>query len=350
MKKGRTLQELAIELDRQNRVKKDYLVDTPMLEMVYDDEQIKLNLSQHRLKINDISHRQIGTNLGIPAKYYDKMLIDYPELLTTNVNGWFNKSPSKRMVRTLDGTTRAFLSDRYRRIDNMEVAQTLLPIIASMEKARVESCELTDSRMYLKIVNPKIEAEVKKGDIVQAGILITNSEVGIGSVSVTPLIYRLVCSNGLIISDNSLRKYHVGRVNEADNNFSIYRDETIEADDRAFLMKIEDTVNAAMDEVLFDKIVDRMREATEARMETHVVPQVIELTAKEYNITQEESNGILGHLIQGGDLSLYGLSGAITRFAHDVDSYDRSTELEATGWKVLTMPPRQWRQINEAIA
>ena len=40
--------------------------------------------------------------------------------------------------------SRAILSDRYRRIDNYEVAQTVLPIISEMQGARIESCELTD--------------------------------------------------------------------------------------------------------------------------------------------------------------------------------------------------------------
>jgi len=356
MKTGKTLQQLAIELNRQAKTKKDFLIDTPALRIIPENERLNIDINFgekdgltkiERLNINDIAHRQIGTHLGIPAKYYDKMRSEYPELLATNINSWFERTPSRRMLRTLDGTARAFLSDRYRRIDNFEVAETVLPILSGMKGSIIKSCELTDSRMYLKVVNTMIEAEVKKGDVVQAGLLITNSEVGLGSVAVTPLVYRLVCSNGMIIADNSLRKYHVGRVNEADNNFGIYRDETIEADDRAFLMKIEDTVQAAMNEVIFKQVIDKMKEATEAKMESHKIPQVIELTAKEFNITQEESNGILGHLIEGGDLSLYGLSGAITRFAHDVDSYDRSTELEATGWKVLTMPSSTWKRMNE---
>lgn len=357
MKHGRTLQELAIELDRQSKAKKDYLIDTSAIRMISENDRLNLNVNFgqrnsgmteiEQLNINEIAHRQIGTHLNIPAKYYDKMRNEYPDLLATNVNGWFEKTPSKRMLRTLDGTARAFLSDRYRRIDNLEVASTVLPILANMTGAKVESCELTDSRMYLKVVNPRIEAEVKKGDIVQAGIMITNSETGQGSVSVSPLIFRLVCLNGMVVTDNSLRKYHVGRVNESDDDFGIYRDETIEADDRAFLMKIEDTVRAAMDQVKFEKIVNRMRDATEVKMEAHVVPQVIELTSKEFGMTREEGNGVLGYLIQGGDLSLYGLSGAITRFAQDVESYDRSTELEATGWRVLNMSPSQWKRINE---
>lgn len=351
MKAGKTLQELAIELDRQQAVKKDMIVDMGALSMDTGEAGLALQVTGGNMAaqygINDIAHRQIGQTLKIPALYYDRMRAEYPELLAQNVNGWFSRTPdTKRMLRTMDGTARALLSDRYRRIDNFEVASAVLPIISGMDGASVESCELTDSRMYLKVVNPRVTAEVKKGDIVQAGIIISNSEVGMGSVNVSPLVYRLVCSNGMIAQDGAVRKYHVGRANEGGEDFSIYRNETIEADDKAFLMKLEDSVKAAVDQARFAAIVDKMREATEATMEAKVVPQVVELASKEYGITEAEGKGILGHLIAGGDLSLYGLANAVTRQAQDVESYDRSTELEATGYKIITMAPALWRNLT----
>lgn len=351
MKAGKTLQELAIELDRQQAVKKDMIVDMGALSMDTSDIGLALQVTggstSAQYGINDIAHRQIGQHLKIPALYYDRMKSEYPELLVQNVNGWFSRTPdTKRMLRTLDGTARALLSDRYRRIDNFEVASAVLPIISGMDGASVESCELTDSRMYLKVVDPRVTAEVKKGDIVQAGIIISNSEVGMGSVNVSPLVYRLVCSNGMIAQDGAVRKYHVGRANEGGEDFSIYRSETIEADDKAFLMKLEDSVKAAVDQARFAAIVDKMREATEATMEAKIVPQVVELASKEYGITEAEGKGILGHLIAGGDLSLYGLANAVTRQAQDVESYDRSTELEATGYKIITMAPALWRNLT----
>ena len=351
MKAGKTLRELAMELDRQQAVKKDMIVDMGALSMDPGDTGLALQVTGGSMAaqygINDIAHRQIGQTLKIPALYYDRMRTEYPELLAQNVNGWFARTPdTKRMLRTMDGTARALLSDRYRRIDNFEVASAVLPIISSMDGASVESCELTESRMYLKVVNPRVTAEVKKGDIVQAGIIISNSEVGMGSVNVSPLVYRLVCSNGMIAQDGAVRKYHVGRANEGGEDFSIYRSETIEADDKAFLMKLEDSVKAAVDQARFAAIVDKMREATEATMEAKVVPQVVELASKEYGITEAEGKGILGHLIAGGDLSLYGLANAVTRQAQDVESYDRSTELEATGYKIITMAPALWRSLT----
>ena len=353
MKTGKTLQELAAELERQQLAKKDLIVSTGVLSMdSRDDGGIALNVMGGQMiqhyDVGEIAHRQIGQFLKIPATYYDRMRREYPQLLTLNANGWFAKMPqSKRMLRTLDGTARALLSDRYRRIDNFEVASAVLPIISRMEGAGVESCELTDSRMYLKVVNPRVTAEIKKGDIVQAGVLISNSEVGMGSVTVSPLIYRLVCSNGMIAEDGKLRKYHVGRANESREDFSIYRNETIEADDKAFLMKLEDSVKAAVDQARFAAIVDKLRESTEATFQPQQVQQVVELASKEYGFTDSESSGILGHLAAGGDLSLYGLANAVTRQAQDVASYDRSTELEATGYRIITMAPSLWRNLTK---
>lgn len=353
MKTGKSLQEMAAELDRQAKSKRDYLVSTnalnmsvpvagPVLKMLNDGG----NWSDPLL-INDVAHHQIGQHLGIPAKYYEKMRSELPELLAHNVNEWHKTNPSTRMLRTLDGTARAFLSDRYRRIDNHEVASAVLPIIGAMEGATVASCELTERRMYIKVINPRITAEVSTGDIVQAGVVISNSEVGMGSVQVAPLIYRLVCTNGMIAADDAIRKYHVGRANEQSESFGIYRDETIEADDRAFLMKLEDTVHAAVDQARFARLVEKLRETTEAKIEAVTVPKVVELTAKEYGMTQTEGEGILGHLIEGGDLSLYGLANAVTRQAQDEESYDRATELEAAGYKIITMSPTMWRQITK---
>lgn len=350
MKAGRTLQELAVELDRQNAAKKDYIVDAGALTMTTQAEpQLLVGGGSYPVPygITDIAHRQIGSFLKIPATYYDRMRRENPGLLAQNVNAWFeDNGDTKRMLRTMDGSARALLSDRYRRIDNFEIASAVLPIIGGIEDARVESCELTDSRMYIKVVSPRTQTEVKVGDPVQAGVIVTNSEVGYGSVTVKPLIFRLVCSNGMVAESGAMRKYHVGRVNEANEDLSIFRDETIQASDKAFLMRLEDSVRAAVSQTSFEKIVGQMREATEAKIKADTVPQVIELASKEYGFTENEGKGILGHLISGGDLSLYGLANAVTRHAQDVESYDRSTELEAAGYQIITMSPVLWRQME----
>ena len=83
------------------------------------------------------------------------------------------------MVRSMDygsgQVARALLSERYRRIDNMEIATSVLPLFAGNDQYEVMSCEVTENRLYLKVVNHRLEMEVRKGDIVQAGVMISNS-------------------------------------------------------------------------------------------------------------------------------------------------------------------------------
>ena len=184
------------------------------------------------------------------------------------------------------------------------------------------------------------------GDRVQAGVVISNSEVGLGAVSVQPLVYTLACTNGMIVSSLGERKKHVGRQARAlEESFVVYSDEALEAEDHAFMLKLRDTTMAAIDEARFAQIVGTLEQASEAPI-TGRVQDVIELTGKTYGLTTPEQDDVLSFLIQGGDLSLYGLSNAITQASQNVENYDRATALEGIGWEVATMPDAQWKEIN----
>lgn len=322
------------------------------LPMALKDVGTVLKTSQQEVfGTTSLFHRQVASALGIPAKYYDLMQAQKPELLAENVNSWFADKPSSYMVRSMDygagQVARALLSERYRRIDNMEIATAVLPLFAGNDQYEVMSCEVTENRLYLKVVNHRLEMEVRKGDIVQAGVMISNSEVGLGAVSIQPLVYRLVCTNGMVVNDMGERRHHVGRQAKAvEDSFALYSDETMEAEDKAFLLKLRDTTMAAIDEAHFSQVVGRLQESMAVPI-TGRVQDVVQLTAQSYGINTEEQEGILKYLIEGGNLSLYGLSNAVTRASQDVVSYDRATTLEGIGWQVATMEPQQWKQINQ---
>lgn len=356
MKTGINIMEMAAEILRQNNAKSDYIVDTRRLEIEPSGTGVVMKMLDDNssdliepMDITQIAHSQISTRLNIPSAYYNKMLDDNPELLAYNVNSWFQREPSQRMVRTLDGSARAFLSNRYRRIDNHEILEAVLPIIGTIEDARFESCQITESKMYVKVINPRLETEVSVGDVVQSGIIITNSEVGHGAVSIQPLILRLVCMNGMIVNDAATRKNHVGRINSADDdNYLLYSDKTLAAEDHAFMLKIQDTVKVAVDEARFKQVVDLMRDAAGAKMNTNNIPAVVKLTSKDFGLTENEGDGILNQLIVDNNFTLYGLSNAVTRYSQDLDSYDRASDLESIGYDILTMNRQRWNRLNEA--
>ena len=354
MKQGRALSEVLTELQRQNAAKQDFIGPAQAFTLRPDGSTFEISHTnsgqQEVFGTTDLFHRQIGSTLGIPAKYYDQMRKLKPELLAENVNAWFADREQSYMIRSMDygngRVARALLSDRYRRIDNMEIASAVLPLFAGQADMQVMSCEVTENRMYLKIVNRRLEMDVVPGDTVQGGVIISNSEVGLGAVSVQPLLYRLVCTNGMVVNDLGERRTHVGRAAKAvEDSFTLYSDEALIAEDKAFMLKLRDITMAAIEETRFGMVVERLRESTQVKI-TGRVQDVIELTGKTYGLNQPEQDGILNYLIQGGDLSQYGLCNAITRASQDVESYDRATALEGIGWQVATMPVAQWKEIN----
>lgn len=339
MKQGKTLKELAIELEEQLKTKRDYIAPTSRLAM---SPHAALEIDGvGEFSVTDLAHEQIAARLDIPRKYYDRMKIEEPALLSTNVNRWLQKADDKRMVRTIGGTARAFLSDRFRALDNYDLASAVLPKLSELD-CRVESSELTEKRLYIKAVCPKIEGIVKVGDTVQAGLCISNSEVGCGSLSVEFLAFRLACRNGAI-SVNSFRKYHVGKRGGDDLDLAqeFYRSETRVAEDKAFWMKVTDLVAGALSKEGFDKILAGYQRAAVMWIENDP-SKTVELLAKNAVLNDTERGSILKYLAKDGDLSLYGLMNAVTRTAQDVTDYDRATELERLGGEIVEMPARDW--------
>jgi len=353
MKTGKSLSELAEEIERQRESKVDYRADTRHIELETDhNDAIMVNVQGvHGVRsMKSLAHRQIGTHVGIPARYYDRCRELAPDLLCDQVNHWFKHEPATRMVRELDGNVRAFLSDRYKRIDNIDVAGAMLPALREIPGIEVVSSEITDSRMYIKVVDPTIRGEVKLNDVCDAGVIISNSEVGLGSMSIEPFVRRLVCLNGMKVGDKRFRRTHVGgKVAEEEGRIAaMLSDETMQAGDHAMMLQARDVLRAALDQAFFDETMRRLRGAANDRITGDVIKGV-EILEDRLTLSKEESAAVLRNIIEGGDLSRWGMANAVTAIANDdaVD-YDRATELEALGGKVIDLTETEWEPIARA--
>lgn len=353
MQKGLNIVDLAREIQRVQEAKKDFIAPTTKLEMVlvgdpnHDDDPREPNIKVEGngwYDINDVAHDQISQRLNIPQPYYRRMLKEAPALLTSNVNTWFKQNPEKRLVRTLDNRVRAFLSDRYRPLDNDLVAGACLPILANEANLNIISAQLTDRKLYIQAITPRLTAEVKAGDIVQAGIIISNSEVGLGAVSIETLIYRLKCLNGMIASQG-IRRNHVGKRIGSDDNVvaDFYQTETIEADNRAFMLKLRDTLLYHFEEGNFNLQVERLRAAAEQRIEPAKINDAVEDVTKRFSLSTTEFQKVLGNFITEGELSKWGLANAVTRLANETEDYDRVVELERIGGKIIDLTPSEFK-------
>lgn len=346
MKVGITLPELAAKIQQQHEDRVDYKADTRALTLIGGREMTIQNGSLHRYGITDHAHRQIASYLGIPARYYDMLQATAPDVLDYTVEWFFNNRPEKRMVRTLDGEARAFLSERYRRLDNWDVAEAALPVLLDRSDLVLESCEITETRMYIKATFHRLEREVKLGDVVRFGVTISNSEVGCGAVSIKPFSHRLVCTNGMIIDDLAKRKYHLGRFVEQEEDVTVYGDDTMQAEDRAFTLRVRDTLTTLLKGDIVDKQASQMRIAAGIAVEASDVPATVEVIADRFKLNETERGSVLNHLIGAEDFTGWGYANAMTRTAQDVESYDRATEIETFGGSMISWTPRTWLEIG----
>lgn len=373
MKTGRTLQALAVEIERQSKVKADYLVSTGALyveiapnapegtDMQAPNLPIAIGgdgLAPHVL--NEIAHDQVAEWCGISKPYYRKMRADAPDLIKTNVERWFRKFPAARLFRTLDEKGRAFLSNSFDPLDNYEFAQAALPILAQ-RKLRVESCEITEKRLYIKAVDEQLYRDVPKGhkmgdgshtifDTCAPAIILSNSEVGFGRLVVETGVYTRACTNLSLWANGGMKRTHVGarhKLAEGENIERIMSKDTKRKTQTALWAQVQDVISAAFNPEVFGKRIEKLTATAENQI-AGKVEKAIKIVGEDFSLNEGETESVLKHLIEGGSLTQYGVHAALTRAAQDVADYDRATEMEYMGGKVIDLSAREWNRIAVA--
>ena len=350
-----TLDSLIERVLKEHDRKEDLLADTRRMSVVVENEEeghpVTLSVDDEAgtLHYAPSEHMlgQMATDLGIPKRYFDRCKVEAPDLFRSNVHHWLYKEPKRRMLRAyrqdenvLSG--RAWLSDRYRRLDNIEIATRLLPEFDRLPKEpKFHNASITDERFYLRAVFPGMEKEIKVGDSVQWGVQIRNSEVGAATFAIESFVLRLVCTNGMVVA-KVLNARHIGKRLD-----DILSDEAVKADDHAFWLAARDTLRASLDEAAFEETVEKLRGTTEGtRIES--APQATKRLAKTVGLSDEEQETVLTNLVREGDLTRWGMLNAVTATAATVENFDRGVELEETGWSIANLSRRDWDRIAVA--
>lgn len=366
-KLGKSLTELAMEIERRAAAKKDYVAPVTKLEMAPDASLVIGNGTKvAEGPLNAVAHGQMAAYTGIYKPYYDRMLAEAPELLAANVNQWLpavTKSaarsavlvPDRRMVRMLDGNVRALLSDGYKPMENEELAEAILPVLLEADLMFL-ACEITDRKLYLKVVDKRIERDMPTGakmgeghvifDTLSPALTISNSEVGFGRLSIDYGVYTKQCTN-LASFGSVFKRTHIGgRAEDSAEVLAMLSDETRKIGDQAIWAKVRDVVKGALDAARFMASVEKLGQASERKIVDDPV-EVVERLGKKFGVNEGERKSILRCLIEGASLTQYGLSAAITRASADFADFDRATEFEAMGGQIIELPSSQWKELAE---
>jgi len=154
-------------------------------------ETVSIAKEPHLLR--PLAQQSAACRLGIPINYLRKCP---PEMQAYNMNYWMKKEKNEELFFRFDGEeVRAIFTPRYRPVDNFEVLEKLDSLGYGLD-TQVQ-CHLDAEFMLVSILDGNHSFSVN-GERMTPGVSISNSEVGIASLSIAAFVMRLVCTNGMI--------------------------------------------------------------------------------------------------------------------------------------------------------
>jgi len=317
----------------------------------------------------EVADEGLGEKLGVPRQYLRRLRSERIDLYDANVNGWLHGRPAvddvpasgpdprKFMVRTFRGdggvgVARAFLSDRYRIVDNLDVLMAALEgVRASGVDTEVTACDLTERRMYVKLAAPDVQvlAPDLLGDyrspfdgtsgsdvpVVFAGFVLQNSEVGAGAWSLVPRITFRVCDNGMTITKDAFRHVHLGA--KLDEGVVRWSDETQQRNLELVTSMSRDAVATFLNVDYLRGVLDRLREKAGKPVED--AAGTVERVVREVRMTAHQ-DAVLEHFIRGGSMTAGGVMNAVTSVAQTLEDADAAADVEAAAFDALVSAAR----------
>jgi hypothetical protein len=330
----------------------------------------------------------IAAKLDIPRAFLRRMHADRPDVWDMLVNRLIQGGTVKRdgeettypadersfMLRSFvtpdRRVARALLSDRYEIIDNLDVLTAVLHGVKDSGQDVEIVADVTDHRMYVRLVAPGVEVlaadllrnyrspfaspEVERAgryadafagegphagsgsanpDVVNAGLVISNSEIGDGGWSITPRAEFRVCRNGLVIKADMLRGVHIG--GKKQEGIITWSEDVRQKELAVVVAKTREAVAQFLDPAYVEAQLDRIR--ADMGVAVTGAEKHVQAVAKRLAFSPDVMAGVLDHFILGGQMTSGGVMQAVTSYAQTVSDADLAAELEEMALEVLAV-------------
>ena len=281
------------------------------------------------LELSDYAMTQAFNRIGIPVRYGKRLFAERPDLVADQFNHWVSQEQRRVLIRFRNngntGIIRGFLSDSYTKLDNRDVMNALHEVVKEIPNAEVEGFYLDDRRTHIRLTLPELSVDFGEAvgetvdgmrDILRVGVDIINSEIGASSLVVSPLVFRLVCLNGL----RAWRE-------EGD----VFRQRHIHLSSQELFGRMNEAVGSAIK--AGDELIERMYETKKFKVESPL--EVIEKLSKKQMYSQELIETAKTNYLIEPSKDLYGVMNAFTRTARDLKNEQR-LEVERFAGSLLT--------------
>jgi hypothetical protein len=188
--------------------------------------------------------------------------------------------------------------------------------------------------MHIKVKSLHLRDFIRhRDDVMVGGLLFSNSETGHKALRVEPRLYRVQCTNGMVIEQFTTRQIHLENGNGNGNG---------ESDDMVYL-----SIRRSIRELFgrFGEIVQTLRDSTEIKVRN--VQRVINNLVEHYGLSETQRANILMAFGAEPELDKYGVANAVTRAARMEESWEGSLEMEKIGGRIITLSPDEFNVMDD---
>lgn len=152
----------------------------------------------HHSSISRFALGQLGTKIGVPARYLEKCVQSGRiDLAKDNVNSWLSDYHKDLFIREYDGRIRGVLSNKYSVCDSHEILDVVDQAV-DLSNYKIKGSFLSEERLHVRLVSKHMLPI--DGEDLFAGLFLDSSDVGRSILTVQFGIYKQVCTNGLVVS------------------------------------------------------------------------------------------------------------------------------------------------------
>lgn len=301
---------------------------------------LRMDMPDGQFTLHDNAIGQLADRMGIPQRYLRGLASGEPwakQLAATLLNehsGWTQRS--RVLVRTVGKQVRGVLSDRYRRLNSVEILTAFVQE-AAQQGAVISDAYMNDTKIWAETIlpTPLTVPTANNGDVVIfAGARFSTSDYGDGAVDMRAFLLNGACLNGMV-RESVMKQVHLG--SKLPDNLQLSQ-QTYELDTKTTVSAVRDLTKGLFSKDNLMKKAIEIQGASE--MEVDFEHELKRLT-RDGGLLKQEGKEVEKILmrndpedgVQGG-ATLWKLTQAITAHAREL-SPERSRELHELSGQLL---------------
>lgn len=281
-----------------------------------DNQQMVHTIEQ----FSDYGLSTFGKTVGFPAPFirtvYESNPILANAVVKDRVQQYFKAEKPEFFTRSFGGKICGVVSHKYAYFDDNQVVDIIAD--SPIAKMGFQNAIITPERLHLRAIDTDNPFRVTEdGSDLFFAYFIDNSMVGQSSFKVQLGIYRLACTNGMIVP---MREFVICRqIHRGSKDIAAEFNESV-----AFLVEKQEDIKA-----LITNMADE-----QATIETLQAEFREDYIAKKLNTSKKETEKIfqLYNTVYDGH-SKWGMANAITEFARDLKDINRREFLERAAFR-----------------